>query len=64
MVKFYKAVVVIEAQNPLEASLYMESVVQAESGTNDLWLKDIEEMTDEEILEFFDKTREEMESGQ
>lgn len=54
---------VIEGNDPFEVDEIVDAIIEFRSSCVDLWRKSVEEMTDEEILEFFDKTREQMEGG-
>lgn len=60
---FYKVILVVEGNDPFEVDNLVEAIVDFRSSCADLWHKSTENMTDEEILEFFEKTREEMEGG-
>jgi len=46
---------VLEADNYPQAESFTEHLVQVNSGCNEIWRKNIREMTDDEILEFFEK---------
>jgi hypothetical protein len=61
--KWFILTLVVEADNFHEAELFTEDLIQSNSGCNELWGKHVEEMNDKEILEFFDKPKEQMQKG-
>ncbi len=61
--KWFILTLVLEADNYPQAESFTEHLVQVNSGCNEIWRKNIREMTDDEILEFFEKTREQLEGG-
>lgn len=57
---FYKIIFVLEAEDYIEATRLTDRLIDDVGKYYDIWLKDIEDMDDDEILEFFERTREEM----
>ena len=58
---FYKVVLVMEADDYLKAETLAKQLVDEDCKSYDIWLKTVAEMTNEEIFEFFERTKEEME---
>lgn len=56
---FYKIILVVEADYP-DAEELGHRIAQRYDGIWDVWFKAIEDMSDEEVLQFFERTREEM----
>jgi len=60
MPEFYKITLVVESDNMSEAENLGSKIAQRYDSTCDVWYKDVEDMTDWEILKFFGKTKKEM----
>ena len=57
---FYKIILVMEAENMAEAEAEAGAFISSQSNIYDIWYKDIEDMSDEEILDFFGRTKADM----
>jgi len=58
--EFYKVILVLEASNRFSAEQMAKRLIDENSKYYDIWFKDITEMTDKEMLEFFERTKEQM----
>jgi len=60
--KFYKIELVMEATNFAEAEYWYNKLVEQGGSVVDIYQKDIRKMTDQEIFEFFGRTRKQLEN--
>ena len=60
--KYYKITLVLEAYTHLEAEVVAKEIVENKDSVFDIHTKNIEEMTNGEVLDFFDKTKDELEA--
>ena len=60
--EFYKIELVMETTNFAEAEYWYNKLVQQSGSVVDIYQKDIRKMTDQEIFEFFGRTRKQLEN--
>lgn len=58
--EFYKVILVLEASNRFCAEKLARRLIDENSKYYDIWFKNIAEMTDKEMLEFFERTKDQM----